>query len=136
METTDLKYGYAKQVPLAFDAALEHVRESLKSEGFGVLCAIDVREKFREKLGVEFDNYRILGACNPWLAHRALEADRNLGLLLPCNVVVYETGGRTFVAAIDAVRMLSIVGNSALNETARNVNLALGRVVDSVAQGA
>jgi uncharacterized protein (DUF302 family) len=114
---------------LPFDRALERVRAELAAEGFGVLCDIDVRATLREKLGAETEPYRILGACNPPLAHRALEAEPDLGALLPCNVLVYERGGETHVVAIDPERMLSIVGNDALHEVAVEVRERLGRVV-------
>lgn len=126
-----LSYGNARTTHLPFGEALERARAALKAEGFGVLCEIDIREKLREKLGVEFTNYVILGACNPPLAYDALKAERNIGLLLPCNVVVYEESGKTVVAAIDAAKMLSIVGNAGLEATAQQVNEKLRRVVDS-----
>jgi uncharacterized protein (DUF302 family) len=127
-----LGYGYARVLDLPFGEAVERARAALKDEGFGVLCEIDVKEKLREKLGVDFRNYLILGACNPPLAHQALQQELNIGLLLPCNVVVYELAGRTVVAAIDAAKMLSVVDNPALEATARKVNESLRRVVDSL----
>jgi uncharacterized protein (DUF302 family) len=123
-------YGYGKTLDLPFDSAVQRARDSLKSEGFGVLCEIDIKEKLKEKLGVDFANYIILGACNPPLAYGALQQELNLGLLLPCNVVVYEKEGKCFVAAIDAVKMLSVVGNPALEATAEQVNEKLRRVID------
>jgi uncharacterized protein (DUF302 family) len=128
----DVGYGYGRTLDQPFDAAVQRARESLKSEGFGVLCEIDIREKLKEKLGVDFTNYTILGACNPPLAHNALQQEMNIGLLLPCNVVVYEKGGKSFVAAVDAVKMLSVVGNSALEATAVQVNGKLRRVIDNL----
>jgi len=125
-------YGYGKSLDLAFDVALERAKASLQSEGFGVLCEIDIREKLKEKLGIDFSKYRILGACNPPLAHNALKQEMNIGLLLPCNVVVYEKNGKTFVAAIDASKMLSLVENSALGTTAEQVNQKLQRVIDNL----
>ncbi len=127
---TEVGYGYGRILDLSYDMALEKVRESLKSEGFGVLCEIDIREKLKEKLGVDFINYRILGACNPPLAYNALQQEINLGLLLPCNVVVYEKNGKTFVGAIDASKMLSVVDNPKLQATAKEVNDKLRRVID------
>ncbi|HTY64258.1 MAG TPA: DUF302 domain-containing protein [Acidobacteriota bacterium] len=126
----DVGYGYGRVLDLPFAAAVQKARESLKSEGFGVLCEIDIKEKLKEKLGVEFVNYLILGACNPPLAYGALQQEINIGLLLPCNVVVYEKGSTVFVAAVDAARMLSIVGNSALAPTADQVSQKLRRVID------
>jgi uncharacterized protein (DUF302 family) len=127
-----MDYGYGKTLDVPFDTAVQRARDALKTEGFGVLCEIDVREKMKEKLGVEFANYLILGACNPPLAYRALQHDINIGLLLPCNVVVYEKDGKSVVAAIDADRMLAVVQNPALGETAGEVNRKLRKVIDQV----
>ena len=127
-----IDYGYGRTLAVTFDSALQRAKESLKSEGFGVLCEIDIKEKLKEKLGVKFANYRILGACNPPLAYHALQNEMNIGLLLPCNVVVYEKSGKTVVAAIDASKMLSVVGNSALGTTAEQVNEKLRRVIDNL----
>ena len=132
---TELQYGFVRAVDLTFQQALDAAEEALKSEGFGVLCRIDIREKFKEKLGVEFSNYVILGACNPPLAHRALQQEINLGLLLPCNAVVYENESRVYVGAIDAERMLSVVGNPQMASIAREVNDKLRRVIDRIAGG-
>jgi uncharacterized protein (DUF302 family) len=123
-------YGYGRTVEIPFHQAIERITDALKEEGFGILSRIDVHEKLKEKLGVDFENYVILGACNPPIAYQSLRTERNLGLLLPCNVVVYEDGGRTVVAAIDAKKMLSIVGNPALEEAAGQVNEKLQRAVD------
>ena len=97
-------YTLTRTTPLPFGEAVEHVRAELKAEGFGVLCEIDVQATMREKLGVEGDPYLILGACNPPLAHQALQAEPDLGVLLPCNVVVYEREGETQISAIDPER--------------------------------
>ncbi|HZC30038.1 MAG TPA: DUF302 domain-containing protein [Gaiellaceae bacterium] len=113
-----------------FDDAVERVRAELKTEGFGVLCEIDVQATLREKLGVEQEPYLILGACNPSLAHRALSAEPELGTLLPCNVVVYRRDGHTHISAIDAERMLSLVDNSALAPIAAQVREKLAAVVE------
>jgi uncharacterized protein (DUF302 family) len=125
-------YGYGRTLDLPFDVAVQRARDSLKSQGFGVLCEIDIKEKLKEKLGVDFANYIILGACNPPLAHHALQQEMNIGLLLPCNVVVYEKDSKSFVGAIDAAKMLSVVGNPALEDTANQVNEKLRRVIDSL----
>ncbi|HSB07917.1 MAG TPA: DUF302 domain-containing protein [Blastocatellia bacterium] len=129
---SDLSYGYKRTVGLEFEQAVERTREALKAEGFGVLCEIDIKEKLKEKLGVDFRNYLILGACNPPLAYRTLQEEVNIGLLLPCNVVVYEEKGGSTVAAIDAATMLSIVRNPKLEPVAKEVNDKLRRAVDNV----
>ena len=127
------KYGFSKTVDLPYENAVEKARAALKAEGFGVLCEIDIKEKLKEKLGVDFRNYLILGACNPPLAYKTLQQEIDIGLLLPCNVVVYETdeAGKSVVAAIDAKTMLSVTGanNATLNAVATEVNEKLQRVV-------
>jgi uncharacterized protein (DUF302 family) len=123
------RYTLSTTTTLAFDEAVERVRDELKAEGFGVLCEIDVQATLREKLAVEREPYTILGACNPPLAHRALEAEPELGALLPCNVVVYLRNGETHISAIDAERMLSIVGNEELTPVAEQVKTKLALVV-------
>jgi uncharacterized protein (DUF302 family) len=125
-------YTLSATTALPFDTAVERVREELAAEGFGVLCEIDVQATLKAKLGVERDRYLILGACNPPLAHRALEAEPELGVLLPCNVVVFEQDGETHVSAVDAERMLSIVGRDDLAEVAAEVRARLGAVVERV----
>lgn len=135
MSAVGSSYTLSTTVPLAFDDAVARVREELAAEGFGVLCEIDVQATFAEKLGVEGEPYLILGACNPPLARRALEAEPELGVLLPCNVVVYRRGGETHVSAIDAERMLSIVDNDELAQSAAEVRRRLPTVVESVARG-
>ena len=122
-------YTLNEKTTLPFDEAIERVREELKSEGFGVLCEIDVQATLTEKLGVEGEPYTILGACNPPLAHQALEAEPDLGVLLPCNVVVYQRAGDTHISAVDAERMLSIVDNEELARIAADVKRRLGAVV-------
>ena len=123
-------YTLSATTPLPFDQAVERVRDELKADGFGVLCEIDVQATMKEKLGVEGEPYLILGACNPPLAHQALQAEPELGVLLPCNVVVYERNGSTHVSAVDAERMLSIVGNDQLSEIAADVKRRLAAVVE------
>jgi len=128
-------YTLSTTTELGFAEAADRVREELKSEGFGVLCEIDVQATLREKLGVEQEPYTILGACNPPLAHRALSAEPQLGTLLPRNVVVYQRDGQTHISAIDAERMLSIVGNDRLAEVAAQVRAKLAAVVERAAHG-
>ena len=114
--------------------AVERVRDELKAEGFGVLCEIDVQATLKEKLGIDSDPYVILGACNPPLAHQALSTEPELGALLPCNIVVYRREATTYIAAIDAERMLSIVSNSELAPIAAQVRDKLARVVERSAR--
>lgn len=126
------KYGFSKTVDVPYEEAVDKARAALKTEGFGVLCEIDIKEKLKEKLGVDFRKYVILGACNPPLAYKTLQQELNIGLLLPCNVVVYESdeAGKSVVAAIDAKAMLSVVeGNATLNDVATEVNEKLKRVI-------
>jgi uncharacterized protein (DUF302 family) len=130
--TEQLKYGYSRTLDAPYEQVVERARKALAGEGFGVLCEIDIQAKLKEKLGVDFSKYVILGACNPPLAHQALKHEMDLGLLLPCNVVVYEKEGKTVVAAIDAVKMLGVVGNPAVQPVAAQVNEKLRRVIDMV----
>ena len=130
---TATDYTLTATTSAPFAEAVEHVRAELADEGFGVLCEIDVQATLQAKLGVEEEPYVILGACNPPLAHRALSAEPDLGTLLPCNVVVYERDGRTHISAIDAERMLSIVGNGELAPVAAAVREKLARVVAQAA---
>ena len=126
------KYGFSKTVDVPYEGAVEKARAALKEEGFGVLCEIDIKDKLKEKLGVDFRNYVILGACNPALAYKTLQQEINIGLLLPCNLIVYEAdvAGKSVVAAIDAKTMLSVVGdNATLDAIATEVNEKLKRVV-------
>ena len=126
-------YTLSSMTELPFADAVERVREQLAVEGFGVLSEIDVRATLAQKLGVEREPYLILGACSPPLAHAALEAEPELGTLLPCNVVVYRAGGETHVSAIDAEKMLSIVDNGELAPVAEQVREKLCSVVQRVA---
>ncbi len=131
----ELNYGFSRTIDADFEQAIEKTREALQEEGFGVLSEIRLDEKLKEKLGVDFRRYIILGACNPPLAHKTLQEDINIGLLLPCNVVVYEAEdkNRSVVAAIDAKAMLSVVSESTeIEETAKEVNERLRRAVESV----
>ena len=125
-------YGSSVTTDLSFGDAVERAKELLKSEGFGVLCEIDVSKTMKEKIGEDFRPYLILGACNPQLAHRALSAEAQLGLLLPCNVVVQTQAGKTVVSAVDAQKMLDVVGNSALREVATDANARLARVIAAI----
>ncbi len=133
--TTLSKYTFGTRVAGTVLEVRPRVEAALKAEGFGVLTEIDVQATMKAKLGIDQPPYVILGACNPPLAHRALEAEPELGVLLPCNVVVYVRQGETRIAAVDAERMLSIVGNDELGETAAEVRRRLATVVERAAAG-
>lgn len=128
-------YAISRRTPLGFADALARAREALAAEGFGVLCEIDVQGTLRQKLGEEIGPYTILGACNPPLAHRALGAEPQIGVLLPCNVVVRGEEDATLVEAIDAVEMFSLVGKPELEAVAAEVRERLVRVVEQVSAG-
>src|SRR5512132_3640264 len=129
-------YGFTTNLTgISFDDALARTVAALKAEGFGVLSDIDVQRAMKDKLGAEMPPYLILGACNPPLAHQALQAEPDLGVLLPCNVVLYVRDGETQIAAIDPERMLSIVDNDALAPVAAEVKGRLGAVVERAATG-
>jgi uncharacterized protein (DUF302 family) len=133
--TQHSKYGFSKTLDVPYEEAVEKARAALKEEGFGVISEIDIKEKLKEKLGVDFRNYVILGACNPALAHQTLQQEINIGLLLPCNVIVYEAdeAEKSVVAAIDAKLMLSVVGdNATLDAVATEVNEKLKRVIAQI----
>lgn len=129
---THHKYGIHRVVSLSYDEALSRTRQALQQEGFGVLFEIDLKAKLHEKLGVEMQRYVILGACNPPLAWQTLQEEMDIGLLLPCNVIVYEKGGHSVVAAIDAAKMMTVVGNPTLEANAQQINEMLRRVVEAV----
>jgi uncharacterized protein (DUF302 family) len=113
---------------LPFEEAIERARTLLRQVGYGILAEIDVEAKLREKLGIEREPYLILGACNPPLANQGLDAEPDPGVLLPCNVVIYEQEGRTHISALEPETMLFIVGNEALEPMAKQVHLDLSRV--------
>jgi uncharacterized protein (DUF302 family) len=129
-----VKYGFGVTIDQPFDQVVERVRAELKAEGFGVLTEIDVQQTLREKLGKTMERYLILGACNPHLAHQALDHERELGLLLPCNVVVREVEAGTWVGIADPQAMLSISGNPGLAELATEARVRLLRVIDALAR--
>jgi uncharacterized protein (DUF302 family) len=126
-------YGFGTTLPVPFAEAIARTTDALKAEGFGVLTTIDVRETMKAKLGVEMEPYVILGACNPQLAHQGLQAEPNLGLLLPCNVTVREVDGRSEILAVDPATMLGVVGqNPALEQVAAEASIRLRRVVSAL----
>ena len=129
---TETSYTLTTTTELPFEEAVERVRAELKAEGFGVPAEINVQALLREKIGADREPYLILGACIPQLAHQALDAEPDLGALLPCNVAVYQADGRTHISAIDPERMLSIVGNGELRPVATQVRERLIAVVTRV----
>ena len=128
-----MSYYISRTIESAFDQAVATVVNALKGEGFGVLTDIDVAATMKQKLGIEFRPYRILGACNPPLAHKALTAEDKVGVMLPCNVIVQEAGaGKVEVAAIDPRTAMERVGNPALTDLAKEVADKLTRVVSAI----
>lgn len=128
-------YAFTKVLNTSYEDAVSKITNTLKEEGFGVLTEIDVKATLKEKLGVDFRKYVILGACNPPYAHRTLQADLDVGLLLPCNVIVYETDDKkAYVSAINPVSALGVIKNEDLRKTASEVSEKLKRVMDKVSK--
>jgi len=131
MDMPEITYGFKKTVALSVEAADLRIRDELKKEGFGILTEIDVKATLKEKLDVDFRPYKILGACNPSLAHQALSSERDIGLLLPCNVIVYEgeEEGTSVVGVLDPRVQLGITGRSDIDHLADDVRARLERVL-------
>mgnify|MGYP001393273802 CR=1 FL=1 len=128
-----MSYYFSKTVDMPFDRAVARVRQELQKEGFGVLTEIDVKATMKKRLDVDYRNYLILGACNPPFAHRALEAEDKIGTMLPCNVIVQETGGGAVeVAAVDPIASMQAIDNPALGNVAVEIQAKLKSVVDRV----
>jgi len=131
MSTT---YSFTTTLNVPYEAAIEQTTAALKKEGFGILTEIDVKETLKKKLDVDFQRYIILGACNPPLAYQALQAEPEIGLLLPCNVIVYEAGpDRSVVSIVDPLTMLGVVENEALSGVAEEARTRLTRVLETLA---
>jgi uncharacterized protein (DUF302 family) len=127
-----MDYGITIRTPIPFAEAVARVREALKAQGFGVLTEIDVQATLRDKLGQDIEDYLILGACNPPLAHRALAADRKIGLLLPCNVVVRTAGGQTLIEALNPQVMVQVADQPALKPVADEATARIRAALDSL----
>jgi uncharacterized protein (DUF302 family) len=127
-----MRYAYKKEVKLAFTEAVARIKAELASEGFGVLAEIDVKATLKKKLDVEYGNYLILGACNPSLALKAIQAEKEIGLFLPCNVIIYEEDGRTFLAAILPTVAMRVIENPSLTDIAEMVEEKLKKVIDRI----
>ncbi len=127
------EYYFARTLEIDFETAIARVTEALKQEGFGVLTEIDVSATLKKKLDVDFRPYRILGACNPPFAYRALQAEPHIGLMLPCNVVVQDAGdGKVTISAIDPLASMAAVHNDSLGEVATQVRAKLQHAIDSL----
>ena len=128
-----MAYYYSKTLRTSFDDAVEKVTGCLSAEGFGVISEVDLHEKIKYKLGVDFKRYRILGACNPAFSYRALQAEDKIGVMLPCNVLVIEQGeGETEIAAVNPSEAMSVVRNEAVNQVAAEVGEKLRKALDSL----
>jgi uncharacterized protein (DUF302 family) len=127
-----MEYGFSKTVNLSFDQAVHKVTEELKNEGFGVLTEIDVKDTMKKKLNIDFRNYKILGACNPPIAHKAIELEENIGLLLPCNIIVYEKEGKCVVSVFNPMIMTQLIENKELGKIAEEVKQKLENVLERV----
>ena len=134
MDAQKISYGFKKTVPLSVQAADLRLREELKKEGFGVLTEIDVQATLKEKMDVDFRPYKILGACNPPLAHQALSSETDIGLLLPCNVIVYEGDeeGTAVVGVLDPKVQLGITGRTDIDHLANEVRARMERVLAAI----
>lgn len=127
-----MQYGFSKTTDYTFNQAIEKVTEELKNEGFGVLTTIDVKNTLKNKINVDFKNYTILGACNPPIAHKALQTEEELGLLLPCNVVVYEKDNKTVISIFDPMLMTQVIDNKNIVPIATEIKEKLQRVLEAV----
>jgi len=127
-----MEYGFSKTVDLTFEQAIERITGELKKEGFGILTEIDVKDTLKKKLDVEFKKYKILGACNPPFAHKALELEENVGLLLPCNVVVYEKENKSVVSVFNPLIMNVFINNKELSEIAGEVKQKLQNALNRI----
>ena len=127
-----MSYGFSKTTSLGFHEAIVKVTAELQKEGFGVLTTIDVKETLKKKLDVDFQNYTILGACNPPFAYKSLQAEEEIGLLLPCNVIVYEKDGKTVVSAFDPMVITVILDNEKIKPIAEEIQKKLHRVIDAI----
>jgi uncharacterized protein (DUF302 family) len=128
-----MSYHFSKTLAMPFAAAIERVTEALKREGFGVLTDIDVKATLKKKLDVDFRDYRILGACNPPLAHKALQVEDKIGTMLPCNVVVQDIGaGKVEISAVDPVASMQAIDNAKLTAVAKTVQAKLKAVIDGL----
>jgi uncharacterized protein (DUF302 family) len=130
--TDMIHYGFTKELDIPYETVIARAKESLKTEGFGVLTEIDVKEKMKEKLGLDMKKYIILGACNPPNAYKAILAEENIGLMLPCNVIVYEKGGKTVLSIIRPTVAMQMIDNVELQKLAQAVEGQLKKAFDAI----
>ncbi|MBW6487195.1 MAG: DUF302 domain-containing protein [Syntrophobacterales bacterium] len=131
-----IHYGFTKELDIPCETVIELAREALKKEGFGILTKINVKEKMKEKLGLDMNKYIILGACNPPNAYKAILAEENIGLMLPCNVIVYEKGNKTVLSAIRPTVAMKMIDNAELQKLAEAVEGQLKKAFDAIKGGA
>jgi uncharacterized protein (DUF302 family) len=127
-----IRYGFTKELNKPYEAVIEEITAALKNEGFGILTEINIKEKLKEKLGVEFRKYIILGACSPANAYKSLQVEENIGLMLPCNVIVYEKDGKTVLSVIKPATAMQMIDNAELKKIAENVESQLKQAFDTV----
>jgi len=127
-----INYGFTKEIDTSFEETVDNATNELKKEGFGILTQINLAEKFKEKLGIDFKQYIILGACNPPSAHKAILVEENIGLMLPCNVVVYERQNKTVVSIIKPKVAMKMIGNVELEQIATTIERKLKKVFDAI----
>jgi uncharacterized protein (DUF302 family) len=127
-----IRYGFTKELNKPYEAVIEEITAALKNEGFGILTEINIKEKLKEKLGVEFRKYIILGACSPANAYKSLQVEENIGLMLPCNVIVYEKDGKTVLSVIKPATAMQMIDNAELKKIAEHVEDQLKQAFDIV----
>jgi uncharacterized protein (DUF302 family) len=127
-----IRYGFTKELNKPYEAVVEEITAALKNEGFGILTEINIKEKLKEKLGVEFRKYIILGACSPANAYKSLQVEENIGLMLPCNVIVYEKDGKTVLSVIKPATAMQMIDNAELKKIAEHVENQLKQAFDIV----
>jgi uncharacterized protein (DUF302 family) len=127
-----INYGFTKDLIIPYETAIDRVKDVLKKEGFGVLTEIDIQNKMKEKLGIDMNKYIILGACNPANAYKAILSEENIGLMLPCNVIIYEKGGKTVLSVIRPSVAMQMVDNAELQKVSEEVEKKLKKVFDAI----
>jgi len=127
-----IDYGFYKEISKDFDEVIDEIAEIAKSHGFGVISKVNIHEKFKEKLGIDYKKYTILGLCNPENAYKAIEMEKNIGLLLPCNAIVYEKGNKTAVAVIKPTKSMEPTNNEKLKEIAVKIENDLKNILEKL----